>query len=154
MPPVVVNANACGPSSGAAERCVMHLKRLQSASSQDSSSSHNHILVQHDDAHAIIVLHVDSASCTPVVGGGIALDSLHCTAQVRNSTLQTHLHIFHSCSIFSRIFNDLLLSICFFRFCIDRHCTKLHAASRISLWLLSACCRVCWLTALMLRETT
>jgi hypothetical protein len=42
----------------------------------------NDILVQHIDAHAIIVLHIDSSSSTPVVGGGIALDSLHCTAQV------------------------------------------------------------------------
>jgi hypothetical protein len=75
----------------------MHLKRLQSASDQGALSSQNHIVVQHDDAHAIIVLHVDSASCTPV-GGGIALDSLHCTAQVCYFTVFTQLLL---CNYFS-----------------------------------------------------
>jgi hypothetical protein len=61
----------------------MHLKRMQSEPKDSPIASQNHILVQHNDAHAIIVLHIDSSSSTPVVGGGIALDSLHCTTQVR-----------------------------------------------------------------------
>ena len=60
----------------------MHLHRMQSGPKDSALALQNHILVQHNDAHAIIVLHVDSSSCTPLVGGGIALDSLHCTAQV------------------------------------------------------------------------
>lgn len=79
--PVIV-VSSCGPSSGASERCLMHLKRMQSGPKDSAVSMQNDILVQHIDAHAIIVLHIDSSSSTPVVGGGIALDSLHCTAQV------------------------------------------------------------------------
>jgi hypothetical protein len=60
----------------------MHLKRLQSELKESDSAAQYRVLVQHDNAHAIIVLHVDSSSCTPVVGGGVALDSLHCTVQV------------------------------------------------------------------------
>jgi hypothetical protein len=55
---------------------------MQCAAHESADALHNRIVVQHDDAHAIIVLHVDSSSCTPIIGGGIALDSLHCTAQV------------------------------------------------------------------------
>ena len=60
----------------------MHLKRMQSVPPDSADVALNRIVVQHDAAHAIIVLHVDSSSCTPIVGGGIALDSLHCAAQV------------------------------------------------------------------------
>ena len=56
---------------------------MQSEPKDSPIASQNHILVQHNDAHAIIVLHIDSSSSTPVVGGDIALDSLHCTTQVR-----------------------------------------------------------------------
>jgi hypothetical protein len=80
-PAHVIKVSSSGPQSGAAERCLMHLHRMQSAPNS-SLASYNHILVQHDEAHAIIVVHVDSASFTPVVGGGIVLDCLHCTAQV------------------------------------------------------------------------
>jgi hypothetical protein len=80
--PPVVAVKTCGPLSGSAERCLMHLKRLQSELKESESAAQYRVLVQHDDAHAIIVLHVDSSSCTPVVGGGVAVDSLHCTVQV------------------------------------------------------------------------
>ena len=65
----------------------MHLKRMQCATHEKSDALQNRIVVQHDDAHAIIVLHVDPSSCTPIIGGGIALESLHCTAQVCYSHL-------------------------------------------------------------------
>jgi hypothetical protein len=55
---------------------------MQSVPPDSADVALNRIVVQHDAAHAIIVLHVDSSSCTPIVGGGIALDSLHCGAQV------------------------------------------------------------------------
>jgi hypothetical protein len=98
VPPPVVAVNSSGASSGAAERCLMHLKRMLCATQKNLDSSQNHIVVQHDDAHAIIVLHVDASSCTPIVGGGIALDSLHCAAQVRH-------HSIHSLTLFLFSFN-------------------------------------------------
>ncbi len=125
VPPPVVVVKSCGASSGAAERCLMHLKRMLCATQEKLDSSQNHIVVQHEDAHAIIVLHVDSSSCTPIVGGGIALDSLHCAAQARHYSIYSLLLFLFSSNHFFFVltsFQYMLLSLLFRSTSQESHC--------------------------------
>jgi hypothetical protein len=140
--PVVV-VSSSGASSGCAERCLMHLKRMQSVPLDCADVALNRIVVQHDDAHAIIVLHVDSSSCTPIVGGGIALDSLHCAAQVGQLGCSRDSVAFFRFLLDSHI---VMCSTCSCRYYIAQLCKKVSPASHTSPSWSQACTRACLLT--------